>query len=128
MPSHHGVGLDEDEGRAPVPARLGQHDPKQPIPPPKLRTGARAFQHAELLAEREVLEDQFMMSAAGQRYGADKYNDHLQHESILSFLRRAKQPSPSGSDCGEGQDTDPGSVWHTSGAGVVDTSPHTQSR
>jgi hypothetical protein len=103
MPSHHGVGLDEDERRAPVPPRLGQYDPKQPIPPPKLRTGARAFQRAELLAEREVLEDQFMMSAAGQRYGADKYNDHLQHAPILSFLQGGKQPSPSGSDCGEGQ-------------------------
>ena len=41
-----------------------------------------------MLAEREVLEDQFMMSAAGQRYGADKYSDRLQHASILSFLRR----------------------------------------
>ena len=89
MPSHHGVGLDEDERRAPVPPRLGQHDSKQPIPPPKLRTGARTFQRGELLAEREVLEDQFMMSAAGQRYRADKYNDHLQHASILSFLRGA---------------------------------------
>ena len=31
MPSHHGVGLDEHERRAPVPPRLGQYDPKQPI-------------------------------------------------------------------------------------------------
>ena len=43
------------------------------------------------------------MAAAGQRYGADKYNDHLEHASIPSFLPAAKQRSPSGSDCGEGQ-------------------------
>jgi hypothetical protein len=77
MPSQHGVGLDENERRAPVPPRVGQHDPKQPIPRPQVRTGARAFPRAELLAEREVLEDQFMMSAAGQRQRADEYTDRL---------------------------------------------------
>jgi hypothetical protein len=41
-----------------------------------------------LLAEREVLEDQFVMSAAGQRQRADEYDDHLQHASILSFYER----------------------------------------
>jgi len=94
MPSHHGVRLDEYERRTPVPPRLGQYDPKQAISPPELRTAARTFQSVELLAEREVLEDQFMMSAAGQHQRADEYKDHLQHGSILSFLQGAKQPSP----------------------------------
>jgi hypothetical protein len=47
----------------------------------------------ELLTEREVLEDQFMMSAAGQHQRADDYKDYLQHASIVSFLQGAKQPS-----------------------------------
>jgi hypothetical protein len=94
MPSHHGVGLDEHERRAPVRPRLGQYGPKHPIPPPQLRTGASASQRVELLTEREVLEDQFVMSAAGQRQRADEYKELLQHASILSFLRGAKQPSP----------------------------------
>ena len=85
MPSHHGVGLDEHERRAPVPPRLSQHDPKQPISPPELRTGDAASQRMELLAEREVFEDQLVMSAAGQRQRANHYNDHLQHASILPF-------------------------------------------
>lgn len=44
MPSHHGVGLDEHERAAPVVPRLGQHDPKQAISLPKLRTGDNASQ------------------------------------------------------------------------------------
>jgi hypothetical protein len=41
MPSHHGVGLNEHERRAPVSPCLAQHDPKQPIahPEPKLCGG-----------------------------------------------------------------------------------------
>ncbi len=84
----------------------GQDDPKQPASPPQRRTGARASQRVELLAEREVLEDQFVMSAAGQRQRADEYKDHLQHASILSFSEQRSNHHPSGSDCGEGQALD----------------------
>jgi len=45
----------------------------------------------QLLAEREVLEDQFVMSAAGQRQRANEYKDHLKHMQILSFLRGPEQ-------------------------------------
>jgi hypothetical protein len=88
MPSHHGVGLDEHERRAPVPPRLAQYDSKQPISPPQLRTGACASQRVELLAEREVLEDQFVMSAEGQHEPADEDEDDLKHASILSVYRQ----------------------------------------
>jgi hypothetical protein len=84
MPTHHGVGLDEDDRRAPLPPRLSQRDSEQPVPPPKRRTGAPAFQRAELLAQGEVLEDQGMMSATGQRQRSDEDNEYLQHSAILS--------------------------------------------
>ena len=84
MPSHHGFGLDEHERCAPISPRLGQDNPKQAISPPELRPADRAFQRVKLLAEREVLEDQFVMSAAGQRQREDEYDD----------LRAATQPSP----------------------------------
>jgi hypothetical protein len=61
---------------------------KQAISRPKLRTAHRTFQGGELLAKREVLQDQFAMSAAGQRNAADQDKDHAQHASILSFWVR----------------------------------------
>jgi hypothetical protein len=59
---------------------------------PELRTAGRAFQCVELVAEREVLEDQFAMSAAGQRQCPNEYKNHLQHMPIVSFLRGTEQP------------------------------------
>src|SRR6266511_5429832 len=56
--------LDEHERRPPVPPRLGQNDPGQPIAPPELRTGGVAPHRIELLAEREGTEDQSVKSAA----------------------------------------------------------------
>jgi hypothetical protein len=103
MPSHNGVGLHEHEYRSPVPPRVSQDDPKQPIARPELRTRHRASQRIELLAEGEVLEDQFVMSPAGQRQRANEHKDHLQHASIVSFRRRTKQPSAVRSGCGERQ-------------------------
>ena len=93
MPSHHRVGLDEHERRAPAPPRLGQYDPKQPISLPESGTADRAFQRVKLLAEREVLEDQFVVSATGQGQRADEHKDYLQHMSILSFPRGTDQLS-----------------------------------
>ena len=69
---------------APRQPRLGQHDPKQAISPSKLRTGDGASQRVELLPEREILDDQFVRSATGQRHSADEEKDGLKHASILS--------------------------------------------
>ena len=71
-----------------------KYDPKQPIAPPELRTADRASQRVELLAEREVLEDQFVMSAAGQRQRAEEYKERLQHMSIVASPLGTEQPSP----------------------------------
>ena len=77
MPSHHGVGPDEYECRAPMPPRPGQYEPKQPVSSPELRTARRPFQCVELLAECEVLKNQLVMSAAGQPDGTDEERDHV---------------------------------------------------
>jgi hypothetical protein len=97
MPSHHGVGLDEHERRPPVPPRLGQDDPQQPISPPELRTAERACQRVELLAEGEVLKDHFVMSAAGQGQGSRHQHDCFEHASS-SPAGRAKINRHTGPD------------------------------
>jgi hypothetical protein len=89
MPSHHGVRPDEHERRAPALPRLGQYEPQQPIARAELRTADRAFQRVELLAEREVLEDQFVMSAAGQGQRACHQHDCFEHAPACP-ARRAK--------------------------------------
>jgi hypothetical protein len=88
MPSHDRLGLDEHESGAPAPPRLGQDDPEQPIASPELRPGACAPHRVELLAKGEVLKHQFVMSAAGQRQGADEDDNQLQHALIVSFSHR----------------------------------------
>jgi hypothetical protein len=77
MPSHHGVGPDEYECGAPVPPRASQYDPKLAVSSPEMRTVRRTFECLELLAECEVLEDELVMSAAGQPDGTDEERDHV---------------------------------------------------
>jgi hypothetical protein len=45
----------------------------------------------KLLAKREVLEDQFVMSATGQCQRAEQYMEHLQHTSIVAFSPGTQQ-------------------------------------
>jgi hypothetical protein len=75
-------------------ATCGPTRSKQPISAPQLRTGACASERAELLAQGEVLEHQFVMSAAGHRQRSAKYKDHLQHPSILSFYEQRSNDYP----------------------------------
>jgi hypothetical protein len=101
MPSHDGLGLHEHERRAPVPPRLGQQDPRQPISAPGLRTDHGASQRVELLPEREVLEDEFVMSTTGQRQRADDDKDRVKHSRIVSCYAQAINRRSSGADFGD---------------------------
>ncbi len=83
-PSHDGVGLHEYQRRSPVQPRLGRHDPKQPISPLKRRTLDGAFHGVELLPQREVFKNQFLVPTACQRHGSNEDGDHFQHASIVS--------------------------------------------
>ncbi len=120
MPSHHGVGPDEHERRAPVPPRLGQHDPKQPIAPPEMRTADRAFQRVELLAECEVLEDQFVMSAAGQGQRSRHQHDCFEHASSCP-ARHAKINRHTGPDAVLARDRQRDErLWHQEHVELLD--------
>jgi hypothetical protein len=84
MPPHDGVRLHEHDRRAPVPPASGQGDPKQSVARLEGRAFGRAFQGRQLLAQREVLQDQFLMSTERQHQRAANHDEHLQHASIVS--------------------------------------------
>ena len=77
MPSHDGVRLQEHQGRAPVPPDSAQGDPKQSIARLEVRVLGRPFHRRQLLSQRQVLEDQFLMSAEGQRQRAGDHHEQL---------------------------------------------------
>jgi hypothetical protein len=104
MPLHHGIGLHEHKRRAPVPPRPGQQDPKQPISPSEVGTADGASQRVELLPERKILEDELVMSPAGQRQRADEEKDHLKHAWILSRYAQGINRRSSSADFGERQE------------------------
>jgi hypothetical protein len=63
--SDNGVRLHNDQDRAPVRPRFGQHDPKQPIPMAENRTLATAFRRVQLLTKRQVFECDGAMGSPG---------------------------------------------------------------
>jgi hypothetical protein len=51
-----------------------------------------AFQRVQLLPERDVLKDQFVMSAARQGERSDEKQNHLQHATDRAIRRDENQP------------------------------------
>ena len=92
MPSHDRVRLHEHQRRAPIPPDSGQDDPKQPVARPQMRTAGRAFHGSELLPQRKVLQDQFVMSTAGQRQRAANQSNHVRHVLIVGIQRAKINP------------------------------------
>jgi hypothetical protein len=92
MPAYNGVRLNEDQRRAPISPDPGQSDPEQAVAPSEMRTAGRAFQRAELLPQRQVLQDQFPMSAEVQRQCAANQDDRLQ--AIVWCVAGGNQPAP----------------------------------
>jgi hypothetical protein len=77
MPPHDGVRLDEHQSRPPPRPDGGKEDPEQPIALAKAQPCARAFERAELLPERDILKNQFVMPAAGDSQRATEQQNHV---------------------------------------------------
>ena len=73
MPPHHGVGLDDDQGGAPLPPPLGEEDPKESVPRAEFWALDRTRQRGQLLTEREILERDRPVSAADQSDRSEEY-------------------------------------------------------
>ena len=56
VPSDHGIGPHDDQGRSPILPRLGEQDPKQSIACAEVRTPDRAPKNRQLLTQRHVRE------------------------------------------------------------------------
>lgn len=63
MPSHDRVRLHEHQRRSPVGPDSGDGNPEQSVAREEARAPGRAFHRCQLLAQREVLEDQFPIAA-----------------------------------------------------------------
>ena len=79
MPSHHGVGLDDDQGGAPLRPCLGEEDPKDSVRRAKFWALDRARQRGQLLTEREILERDRPVSAADQSDRSEEYEERRKH-------------------------------------------------
>jgi hypothetical protein len=54
MPTHDGVRVHDDQGCSPIPPRVGQQHPKQPISVAESRTPHGALEHGQLLTQGQT--------------------------------------------------------------------------
>ena len=64
MPTHDGVRAHNEEGCSPIPPRVGEQHPEQPISVTELGTPHGALEHDQLLTECQILECDRSVSAA----------------------------------------------------------------
>jgi hypothetical protein len=79
MPPHHGVGLHDDQGGAPLPPPFGEEDPKEAVPHAEPWVVDRARQRGQLLTKREIFERDRPVSAADQSDRSEEYEQGRQH-------------------------------------------------
>jgi hypothetical protein len=84
MPSHDGVRLHEHQRRAPIPPDSGQGDPKQSVARLEVSAIGRPFHRRQLLPQRQVLQDQFTMSAERQRQRSADHDKQHYHAPIVA--------------------------------------------
>ena len=84
MPAHHGLWANQYDRRAPVPPDSSHDNPEQPVTRLQTRATGRSLHRHQLLAERQVLQDQFSMSAEPQRQRPTDDHQQLEHVLIVS--------------------------------------------
>jgi hypothetical protein len=75
VPPHHGVGMHDDQGGAPLPPSCGKDNPKEPVPGTELWALDRARQRGYLLTKREIFQRNCLVSAADH---SDRSEEHHQ--------------------------------------------------
>ena len=66
MPGHDGLGLDDDNSRAPISPAATQPEPKQAITLAQARPFGASLVHRELPAKSEIFESETPAAGEGQ--------------------------------------------------------------
>jgi hypothetical protein len=96
VPPHHGVGLDDDQGGAPLQPAFGEGDPKESVSGPKLGPCDGTRHHGQLLTKRKILKRDRSVSAAEESERSEEYEERRQHVVILSCLAPRNQRGGTG--------------------------------
>ena len=83
MPAEDGLRLDENQGRPPAPPAASQQHPEHPVRPAKARPSDASLQGPELVPLGNILEDKFLMAAAGERDREHHRDDECKHVLIV---------------------------------------------
>ena len=103
MPTHDGVRVHDDQGRAPIAPRVGEQHPKQAISVTEWGPLDGPSEHSQLLAEGEVLKCHSSVSAADQCHGPEHDDEGGQHALSCRATDPRINPRHWRSDSGEGQ-------------------------
>jgi len=80
MPAYNSVRVHDDQGCSPIPPRVGEHHPEQPISVAELRTPHGTLEYGQLLTEVPDLERDGSVSTADERERSKRDDERRQHE------------------------------------------------
>ncbi|MDB4303449.1 hypothetical protein N9934_01480 [Desulfosarcina sp.] len=73
MPTHHGLGFDNDQNLLPVAPETGKDNPEKTVSAAKLRPFDRPFHGGHLLAKRKVFQSQIEILFRPQKYFKEQF-------------------------------------------------------
>jgi hypothetical protein len=86
MPSHDGLGLNEDQRRPPAAPSPSQQHPEHPVTSAEVSALDRPLQGSQLVPQGKILENDFLMPAAGQGDRAQEQQNQFEHRLIVSWV------------------------------------------
>jgi hypothetical protein len=85
MPSDDGVRLHDNQRRAPISPTSRKGNPKESVGCPEAAS-LRSAEGRQLLPQRKVFQDEFLVAAERQRECADDHDEQLQHPVIVAVV------------------------------------------
>jgi hypothetical protein len=79
VPSDHGLGLDDDKRLSPVGESTRHGNPERPVGPHEARAIGAAFEHCQLLAQRQVLQGKVTLRSDCRSDGTGQGKEYVEH-------------------------------------------------